>query len=310
MLSPRPDPKNTDPVVADEKRSILVVDDQEMVISAIEGKLGNHYKILRAETAGKAMELALAHGPDLVLLETRLADMDGFELCQQLKNDPQTDAIPVIFLTDFDEGDNEIRALELGAIDFIAKPIRPAALALRINNHLALKHARDVLYHQSLVDTLTGIGNRRCFEDTFSREWYRAMRHGMSISIALIEIDNFTAYVHNVGRAASDDRLKQIARMLKGTLQRWADTAARYGNARFVAIMPQTNDEGARRVAERVNAGLAGLKLPHGFNGESPYFTASIGLASCVPILGQDPVSLMRMADDQIATTKGKAWGD
>ena len=304
MLSPRPDPKIPDPVIADEKRSILIVDDEEMVIAAIEGKLGGQYRILRADTAAMAMELALEHGPDLVVLECRLDDMDGFDLCRQLKLDPQTDAIPVIFLTHFDEGDNEIRALELGAIDFIAKPIRPAALALRIGNHLALKHARDVLYHQSLVDTVTGIGNRRCFEDTFGREWYRAMRHGMSISIALIELDNFQAYLDNAGRAAAEDRLRQIARMLKGTLQRWADTAARYGNARFVAIMPQTDEEGARRVVERVDAALASLKLPHGFNGDAPFFTASIGRASCVPILSQDPVSLLRLADEQISASK------
>ena len=304
MLSPRPDTKARDRLVADDRQSILVVDDQEMVITAIEGKLGNDYAILRAETAAQAMELALAHAPDLVVLETRLSELDGFELCRQLKTDPQTEDIPVIFLTAFDEGDNEIRGLELGAIDFIAKPIRPAALALRINNHLALKRARDILYHQSLVDTLTGIGNRRCFEDTFSREWYRAMRHGMSISLALIDLDNFQAYNENVGRAAADERLRQVARMLKMTLQRWADTAARYGGARFAAIMPQTGDDGARRVAERVRAGLASLSLRHGFNGDSPIFTASIGLASCVPAVGQDPVSLLRMADEELLASK------
>jgi DNA-binding response OmpR family regulator len=145
MPSPRPDPKTPDKLVADDRRSILVVDNDEAVIAAIKGKLGTQYRILRTETAAEAMALALEHGPDLVVLEARLDDMDGFELCRQLKTDPQTDAIPVIFLTDLDEGDNEIRALEQGAIDFIAKPIRATALALRIGNHLALKHARDVL---------------------------------------------------------------------------------------------------------------------------------------------------------------------
>lgn len=309
MLSPRPDTKTKDSFLADGRQSILVVDNEEMVITAIEGKLGHNYAILRAETALRAMELALANGPDLVVLETRLAELDGFELCHQLKTDPQTEDIPIIFLTAFDEGDNEIRGLELGAIDFIAKPIRPAALALRINNHLALKRARDVLYHQSLVDALTGIGNRRCFEDTFSREWYRAMRHGMSLSLALIDIDNFQAYNEYVGRAAADERLRQVARMLKSTLQRWADTAARYGGARFAAIMPQTGDEGARRVADRVRAELEGLAIPHGFNGESPIFTASIGLASCIPTVGQDPISLLRAADEELLGAKRRGEG-
>lgn len=304
MLSPRPDTKSKDGFLADGRQSILIVDNEEMVITAIEGKLGQNYAILRAETAVQAMELALANAPDLVVLETRLPELDGFELCHQLKTDPQTEDIPVIFLTAFDEGDNEIKGLELGAIDFIAKPIRPAALALRINNHLALKRARDVLYHQSLVDTVTGIGNRRCFEDTFSREWYRAMRHGMPLSLALIDIDNFQAYNEYVGRAAADERLRQVARMLKSTLQRWADTAARYGGARFAAILPQTGDEGARRVADRIRDGLEALAIPHGFNWEFPIFTASIGLASCVPTVGQDPIGLLRAADEQLLGAK------
>lgn len=301
MLSPRSDNNIRSGLVADSRQSILVVDDQEMVIAAIEGKLGNDYTVLKAETATQALELAHSHGPDLILLETRLRELDGFEFCRQLKADPQTDDIPVIFLTAFDDGDNEIRALELGAIDFIVKPIRPAALALRINNHLALKRARDVLYHQSLVDALTGIGNRRCFEDTLSREWFRAMRHGMSISLALIDLDNFQAYNTHFGHMAADDRVRQVARMLKVTLQRWADTAARYGRSRFAAILPQTGDDGARRVAERFHAGLAGLAIPHGFNGESPVFTASIGLASCVPAIGDDPIRLLREADEQLS---------
>lgn len=304
MLSPRPDPSAEALAAVDGRRSILVVDDEEGVIAAIESKLGRDYTILRAATADGAMELALTHAPDLVVLETRLADLDGFELCRRLKTDPQTESIPAIFLTGLDEGDDEIRGLELGAIDFIAKPIRPAALALRINNHLALKRARDILYHQSLVDTLTGIGNRRCFEDTFSREWYRAMRHGMSLSLALIDLDNFQAYNEYAGRATADERLRQVARMLKTTLQRWADTAARYGGARFAAIMPQTGDDGARRVAERVHDGLAALAIPHGLNGDSGVFTASIGLASCVPAVGQDPVSLLRMADEALLATR------
>jgi diguanylate cyclase (GGDEF)-like protein len=135
------------------------------------------------------------------------------------------------------------------------------------------------------------------------------MRHRMPISMALFDIDNFQAYLDNAGRAAAEDKLRQIARMFKGTLQRWADTAARYGNARFVAIMPQTDEDGARRVAERVTEAMAGLKLPHGFNGDSAVFTVRVGWASCVPAVGQDPVSLMRMADAHVSTDRMDGQG-
>jgi diguanylate cyclase (GGDEF)-like protein len=300
MQSPSPDQKTNDALAGTGKQSILIVDDHPPVIAAIKSKLNEEYTILTAESREAAMELALAERPDLVLLETRLPDLDGFEFCRQLKADPQTEDIPVIFLTAHDEPESEIRGLEAGAIDYIVKPIRPATLALRLNNHLALKRTRDLLYNQSLVDSLTGIGNRRCFEDTFSREWYRAMRHGTPISLALIDLDHFQRYSQNLGRRQGEECLSQVARMLKVTLQRWADTAARYGGSRFVAIMPQTSEEGARRVAERVRAALAQLAIPHGFSDASPLVTLSIGLASCVPAVGQDPVCLLRAANDQL----------
>lgn len=300
MQSPDPGQKSSEALAGTSRQSILIVDDHPGVAAAVKGKLGEDYAILTAESRDAAMELALAERPDLVLLETKLPDLDGFELCRQLKSDPQTEDIPVIFLTAHDEAENEIRGLEAGAIDYIVKPIRPATLALRINNHLALKRTRDLLYNQSLVDSLTGIGNRRCFEDTFSREWYRAMRHGSSISLALIELDHFQRYSQNLGRRQGDECLSQVARMLKVTLQRWADTPARYGGARFVAIMPQTSEEGARRVAGRVRTALSQLAIPHGFNDASPLVTVSIGLASCVPSVGQDPIWLLRAANDQL----------
>ena len=304
MQSPRPESKTSDPLASDGRQVILVVDDHPAVLSAIESKLGADYRIITAHSALAATTLALADSPDLIVLETKLAELDGFELCRQLKSDPQTEDIPVIFLTAFDAGENEIRGLELGAIDFIVKPIRPAALALRINNHLALKRARDLLYNQSLVDTLTGIGNRRCFEDTFSREWFRAARQGMPISLALIDLDQFRRYNQEFGRAKGDECLKQVARMLKSVLQRWADTPARYGGARFVAILPQTTDDGAGRVAERIQEGLASLALPYNTAEGQAAVTVSIGVASCVPASGQDPVLLLRLADERLVEAK------
>jgi CheY-like chemotaxis protein/class 3 adenylate cyclase len=133
-----------------EKKTILIVDDTPDNISLISALLKNTYKIKIATNGAKAIDIAFsASPPDLILLDIMMPEIDGYEVCRRLKADERTQAIPVIFLTAMSQVENEQKGLELGAVDYITKPISPPILTARVNTHLRLKEANDYLKQEN-----------------------------------------------------------------------------------------------------------------------------------------------------------------
>lgn len=128
---------------------ILVVDDTPQNLVFIGDLLRHHYRVRVAPSGHRALSIARQQAPDLILLDIMMPEMDGYEVCRQLKADPALRDVPVIFLTALGEADDEARGLELGAVDYIIKPIAPAILRARVRNHLQLKAAADFLRDQS-----------------------------------------------------------------------------------------------------------------------------------------------------------------
>jgi len=174
--------------------TILAVDDCAENLHILSAALKAQYKIKVALNGKRALELALAAPqPDLILLDVMMPDMDGYEVCTALKRDPQTAAIPVLFLSSRDEEQDEAMGLSLGAIDYIVKPIRPSIVQARVRNHIELKRTRDMLERLTTQDHLTGISNRRRLDDYLGVEWSRAQREHQPISLIAIDIDHFKA---------------------------------------------------------------------------------------------------------------------
>ncbi|MGE3332878.1 MAG: diguanylate cyclase [Rhodospirillaceae bacterium] len=288
--------------------SVLIVEDDSTIQALLSAVLGSEWDVKTAIDGKSALKLAAEHAPDIVLLDIGLPDMDGLEVCRQLKSDPRLEQVPVIFLTARSSGEDEIDGLQAGGIDYITKPINPAVLKARIRNHLELKQNRDELIRLARTDGLTGLYNRRTFDDLLRREWRRLARTGEALSVIMIDVDHFKLYNDTYGHGGGDLCLQRVARAAESALQRPADIVARYGGEEFVALLPETKLEGAIAVAEAIRAAVAVLEIPHASSETAPYVTLSLGAACTIPQPDQDPAALLDIADKQLyaAKTEGR----
>ncbi|WP_028574709.1 diguanylate cyclase domain-containing protein [Desulfonatronovibrio hydrogenovorans] len=283
---------------------ILIVDDTPTNIEIIAEILEQEYEIVFAKDGPEGIAMAELHRPDLILLDIMMPEMDGFETCQKLKQNPVTKNIPVIFITALDMEEDEARGLQAGAIDYITKPIRPSVVRARIKNHVELKRHRDYLENISMMDGLTGIPNRRRFDEYLLQEWRRAQRRRTWISLLMLDIDHFKLYNDNYGHSKGDQCLKKVARTIEDVLTRPADLAARYGGEEFACVLPETDPAGASTMAEKIHAGIASLKIPHEYSPIDQSLTLSIGASSTIPEPGSSPDILVRKADQMLYLAK------
>ncbi|WP_257386606.1 diguanylate cyclase [Tahibacter caeni] len=178
---------------------------------------------------------------------------------------------------------------------------KSAALG-QANRHL--REANRKLEQLSHRDGLTGIGNRRRFDEALALEWGRAQRHGYSLALLLLDIDDFKSYNDGYGHLAGDDALRQVARVLNEALGRAEDCVARYGGEEFAVLLPQSTLADAEPVAVHVAQAIARLALPHAYSRAAPYLTVSIGVAALVPEAGLDALALVTRADGALYRAK------
>jgi diguanylate cyclase (GGDEF)-like protein len=230
--------------------------------------------------------------------------MDGYELCKLLKADPVTREIPVVFVTAMDEEREEAKGLELGAIDYITKPLSPPILRARVRNHIDLKRQRDQLRRLSAVDGLTGLANRRAFAEALEKEWRGAVRRNMSISLLMTDIDDFKQFNDAYGHLAGDEALRRVATALEGAALRPADMVARYGGEEFVILLPDTGANEAALVADRLLLAVRRLAIPHEHSRGWQYVSLSVGLASARPSREMSANELLDLADRMLYQAK------
>ncbi len=280
------------------KSTILIVDDMVANIKVLGELLKDEYKIRLATNGKKALQIASSSNPpDLILLDVIMPEMDGYEVCTQLKADKITKNIPVIFITAMDLEKDETKGLSLGAVDYITKPFSLPIVKARVKTHLELKHHRDLLEDLSTLDGLTGISNRRRFDEILEIEWLRALRESTPLALLMIDIDHFKLYNDNYGHIAGDDCLKLVAGNLTKGIRRPADFIARYGGEEFAAILPITDIHGAVTVGTSLIEHINALKISHIHSMVSDRITISIGAASIIPDRRSSSVFLIEKAD-------------
>lgn len=285
------------------KQTIMIVDDTPINLQILIEVLGGEYEIVFATNGRDAIAMAEVNHPDLILLDIQMPDMSGYEVCKTVKLMPSLNNVPVIFLTAMSQQEDEIVGLKLGAVDYITKPFHPDIVRLRVHNQLELKRYRDERAHLALLDGLTGIPNRRAFDEQINREWSRAQRNQASLSLVMVDIDHFKLFNDTYGHLGGDDCLKQVAASLLAT-QRGSDFTARYGGEEFVCILNETDEAGARVTAERLRARIEALQIPHAVSPVSPHVTISIGVATHVPSEDETPDLLIDMADQMLYRSK------
>ena len=262
------------------KPVIMVVDDEIANIELIAAVLEEDYEIVFARSGEQAIDVARKFVPDLILLDVVMPGLDGYETCRRIKQDPGLADVPVIFTTGRDAVEDEVRGLAAGAIDYVTKPVQPVALRRRVSNHIGLKQKRDRLASLALIDPLTGLGNRRMFEDLLKDEVARLTPLGGWLSVILVDIDFFKQFNDMYGHPAGDRCLAQVAGRLSAAMRRGGDRCTRYGGEEFVCILPGADSMGAMQVARQMLHEVEALAIPHAGSRVAEVVTISSGVVS------------------------------
>ena len=260
-----------------ENYYILVVDDISTnlkLLRLILEPIG--YSLAFAKGGYQAIEKVKASKPDLILLDLMMPEINGLEVCKQLKSDPEYANIPIIFITASNEQEHIVKAFELGAVDYINKPFKRAELFARIRNHLLLKHTIDKLKSTQIelknalaevqkianTDPLTKALSRRRLFNLGYQEFNRVSIYGKALSILLMDLDNFKKINDNYGHQAGDQALCRVVKSIKNTIRN-VDFLGRYGGEEFMAILPETNGKKALILAEEIRKTICKFFIIH-----------------------------------------------
>ena len=263
------------------KHCVLIIDDTPMQLVELGRILSSRYEVKIAKSGEEGLKVLNDHNIDLILLDLVMPSMSGFEVLVRLKKSEETAHIPVIFITGSALAEDEAKALSLGAVDYIHKPFVDIVVNLRVGIHLRLVEQMKFIENISLTDGLTGIGNRRRFDQTVKAEWNHARRAKDDFSMLLLDIDRFKLFNDTYGHLNGDVCLKTIAGVIGDSLERGSDTVFRWGGEEFAVLLPCTHIEGAMKVAERIRKRVAATPIRHG--GGTVSVTISIGVGSIVP---------------------------
>ena len=285
------------------KHSLLIVDDEKSSILALTNILGTEYTVYAAKNGSEAMEVAKNLLPDIILLDIIMPDVDGYEVITTLKNTEETKAIPVIFISSLCDATDEEKGLALGASDYISKPFSPAIVKLRVRNQIEMLNHIDTIKRLAMIDQVTGIFNRRGFEERMRLEWGRAIRNKTPLSALILDIDDLKKYNDSYGHQQGDMILRAVASVFVNEIKRVSDFVARLGGDEFVIILVDANSCGALAFAEHVRKNVERIKVPF-HDGRTTNVTISIGINTQVPTLGSSMDQFLSDADDALYTAK------
>jgi diguanylate cyclase (GGDEF)-like protein len=316
------------------KAKILIVDDRPENLLTLEQLLDRpDIETIRANSGEDALSQSLDHDFALVLLDVQMPGMDGYEVAELMRGNKRTRHVPIIFVTaDISNMQHLFKGYDSGAVDYLFKPLAPKVFQSKVNIFIELYHQKDELHEKtveldkklveleelqqqlkemneqllllSITDGLTGLLNKRQFDVLFDEEWKRAFRNKASLTIVLLDIDFFKAYNDSYGHTAGDDCLTKVAHALSNVVKRNVDKVARVGGEEFAIILPNTDLEGARHMAEQVRLAIEEIGVCHSGSGIAEYVSVSVGAASCIPNNGDATIQLVKAADKALYQAK------
>lgn len=315
---------------------VLLVDDQAMVAEGIRRMLADEHDIEfhYCSNPKEAIQQAIACNATVILQDLVMPDVDGMTLVRFYRNNPSTRNVPVIVLSSKDDPKVKSEAFGQGATDYLVKLPEKIELLARIRAHsksyvvqkerdeafrnlsrmqaqledmnVELSRSNHELQRLSSLDGLTGLANRRLFDDTLEREWQRTARSETPLSLIFADIDFFKRYNDHYDHQAGDDCLKRVSHALGSIVHRPADLVCRYGGEEFVMILPDTTAEGALAVADKMLHSVAALHIEHQNSDAADHVTLSIGVATASPTAGARPEDLIETADQMLYRAKAR----
>ena len=298
---------------------VLVVEDSKVTLRAICNYLERmDIQPLKAETGKDALEIYRREHPDIILLDGRLPDIDGFDVAREIRAmEKKKDWSAIIFLTSMSKDEDLARGIEAGGDDYLMKPISEVVLKAKVSamrrlvemqrSLVAVTHKLNVanqeLQRLSTTDGLTGISNRRMFDEMSVREWRRCERMKKPLSLVMVDVDYFKHYNDHYGHQAGDECLKAVAAQMLRAAPRASDVVARYGGEEFVFALGETDMDGAKWVANHLRQRIADLMMPHAATALQ-HVTVSCGVASVVPGDNVSLETLLQSADSALYQAK------
>jgi len=296
------------------KMNVLIVDDsketrREIVRTIRKDK--TFESLYEAGSGLEALRLISDKKIDLILTDLIMPEMDGFKLIESIRKDDRYRDIPIILLTIRSNLADRVRGLELGAWDFLVKPVHPVELSARVKAMLRLKELQDKLkmrVHQlerlSIIDELTGLYNKRYLIEFLRREINRSKRFGFMLSCIMIDLDGFKKINDTHGHLRGDRILKELGGLMAEMIRSY-DFASRYGGDEFTLVLPQqTNPDGARELAERIRAAVEKHAFEKGSSGRSVSVTVSMGLSTFKPRDPDNYEAILERADKALYQAK------
>ncbi|GAB2885663.1 diguanylate cyclase [Uliginosibacterium flavum] len=291
---------------AQREARILIIDDSPSSIRLVSHFVRDMGSVHFATSGDAGLKTAVDLLPDLILLDMEMPGMDGLETCCQLKKHADLLDVPVIFITAHHGVDHEVAGFAAGAVDFIGKPLSEPIVRARVRTHLTLKRQGDTLRELAMMDGLTGIHNRRAFDERIALEARRHRRTPGSLGLVIVDIDHFKAYNDFYGHQAGDACLREVARTIDANARRPGEMAARYGGEEFAVIIPNCTPDEVLRYGEFLIEKVHGLALPHEAVGTG-IVTISVGVAAGEPQSDISDQQLLASAD--AALYRAKAGG-
>ncbi len=284
---------------------ILAVEDDAANLHLITASLQGSYQVSVAKTLAKARQLIETHNFDIILLDVMLPDGSGLDLCKEVMQDSDTyGEVRVIFMTGLTSPDDEVKGLNLGAADYIHKPIVQSVLLARVRLQAQLLRRNELLADLAMLDGLTEIPNRRAFDSQLESEWARAQREQKPLVLAIIDIDFFKQYNDYYGHPAGDKCLHEFAQFLKQFFRRSGDFVARYGGEEFTVLLPNTNLDVAQVLFDKAQNELNALAIPHVASSVKSVVSFSAGFCCANPSTEIAIQDFLAVADKQLYLAK------
>ncbi|MCP4046728.1 MAG: diguanylate cyclase, partial [Gammaproteobacteria bacterium] len=282
------------------KSTVLIVDDAPDSLEILNQILASEYRVLFATNGSMALSIIHDQKPNLILLDVSMPDMDGYQVCREIKADPDTREIPVIFVTVKDRDEDEEMGFRIGAADYLTKPVHPATVTVRVKNQLQLRQSEELILRQAMYDGLTSLPNRSLTMDRLRYSITQDTRNKLNTALLFIDLDNFKTINDTLGHDAGDQLLIIAAERLRKSV-RQGDTVGRLGGDEFVVILQGLAQvESVRSVAEII---LRSFTQPVLISGMECVITTSIGI-TISPDDGTDCKQLLANADTAMYQSK------
>lgn len=282
---------------------ILVIDDSPVQSRYLCSILTDGYEFTVCHTAEEGLEAAKTGEYSLILLDVVMPKMDGFALLQELKSTKITYYVPVILITSLSDAQYEEKGLLLGAVDYITKPFNPTIVKARVYTHIQLYHYQTRFKEQAMVDELTGVANRRRYEEGSASLWREAMRFELPFSVCMFDIDKFKLYNDTFGHPAGDKVITSVAQKVSSFFHRSTDLFARYGGEEFVAVFMGSQGITAFEFMKTIRQSVEDMHIPHN-SPVSPWVTISVGGLTLTPRSGDKLEDYLKLADAMLYDAK------